>query len=110
MKKLKRFAVAIMAVCMIMFSSLSSYAAVCGRAPDGIHHFDGHRDTGAGYAVSRGTHSYLYGKVDGRYIYKDDCEIVDHYNYCERYCVYCNSGLSGSKHSEFNGTTHSIRH
>ncbi len=108
---MKKIILALFVSGMIFLSSSSvSLAAVCSGAPDGVHHFDAHRRLYAGYSVDIGTHSYLYGYVNGEAIYRNDCSMKENYEYCDLYCIYCGTTYVAGRHVELTSISHSVRH
>lgn len=107
----KTFLAVCIALAMFICNSVSASAAVCSGSPDGVHHFDDHwAPSGAGHNVYGGTHSYLYGTVGGKEIYKNDCEIWYGYQYCINKCYYCYVTLDGTQHEHLISTSHSVNH
>ena len=113
MKKTMKRTVTALCVALAVFVCDSSlaFAAVCSKAPDGVHHFSVHRRAGAGYSVDGGTHRYLYGfDVNNNPIYKDNCSLTMGYEYCNMQCRYCTTYQENSQHEHYTSTRHSINH
>lgn len=104
----------ILAVCIalsiFMCSSVSAFAAICSKAPDFVHHFDGHMRGNELFYKDGGTHEYLYGYIGDQPIYKNDCKMTLVYQYCIKTCKYCGTRLDGSVHGHQTSTMHSINH
>lgn len=111
---MKRIGALGLAVAFLMCSGFVSWAAVCSssNSPDGVHHFNVHKDANAGYHVNRGTCTYLYAyDVNNNPIYRSDCIMTDCYEYCNYICKYCNKvdDTQGS-HAHYAMTLHSVHH
>lgn len=104
----------ILAVCIALTMFMCNFvsaSAACSGTSNGVHHFDDHwAPSGAGHNVFVGTHTYLYGTVGGKPIYKNDCEIWDGYQYCILKCKYCPVQLEGSQHDHYVSTFHTVYH
>ncbi len=105
----------ILTICIIfsvfMINSTSVFAAVCNNAPDGVHHFDGHRREGGEFSREGETHTYLYGyDAQHKPIYRSDCKITYYSQYCNYVCEYCGTMQGGTRHTHTTRTVHSKDH
>lgn len=98
------------ALSIFTYNSALTFAAVCDRAPDKVHHFDNHKMENAGYTKPGGTHKYLFGYVNNQPVYRYDCELTYVYQYCNYTCKYCGVRLDGGNHAHQISTKHSISH
>ena len=111
MKFVKKTLALIITVTLLLFSNSYSIAAGgrCSGAPDKIHHYDAHRNLGSGYSEPAGSHKYRAYSESGIGILKT-CNLTQTYYYCEKYCIYCNATLPGSRHAETGNIIHSAVH
>lgn len=97
-------------ICLSIFP-LNAFAlerAVCNGSPDGIHHYEVHRDLHYGY-TNEYTHKVLDGISSSAPVYTD-CYVTQTFEYCERCCKYCGAAEPGSIHVHLLGEHHSINH
>ena len=98
------------AIVIFMSHSTSALAAVCSKAPDGIHLYDRHDRLDSYYTTNEMAHLYVHGvDMDNKPILRV-CISADVYQYCLARCIYCNLEQPNGLHDHYLTTNHCVDH
>lgn len=109
MKKIKKLSF-VLAIALFISIPCISLAAVCGNAPDGVHHFSDHQLTGTGFTRPN-SHVYTYGYDENHNAILRTCYVTNHYAYCMYKCSYCSvRNEDAGTHAHYQYSDHSENH
>lgn len=93
-----------------MSHSTSALAAVCSKAPDGIHLYDRHVRLDSYYTTNEMAHLYVAEVDDDNKPVLGVCIWSDVYQYCLTRCSYCNLEQTNGLHDHYLLRNHSVNH